>query len=244
MNRTVFNMAVLLTSMRNLPEDCVEQGNSGSKPDYTIYWSGLTYQVHRETVDKLIGKLKGEIPAPPETRTILDSISGSFSSGQMTALMGPSGAGKTTLLECLIGKRVRGLSGSIKVTKSSSLSSINIAIVPQSSDFFDYLTVFETINYSSRLKNSSTIDFDHDKQVNRILLRLDLERVKSSTVSTLSGSERKRLSIAIEIVSKPNLLVLDEPTTGLDSFAAQRVSTTLMLPSERERVRRIMTNTV
>ena len=224
------DMSVQLRSVRQLTDDDVD-GNASAAPVglYVIYWIKLTYIVCRGSVDKLIGKLKGESPVPPDSRTILDSVSGSVTSGQMTALMGPSGAGKTTLLECLIGKRQKGLSGQVKVKLQDCNVQINLALVPQKSDFFESLTVFETINYSSRLKNSSIREFNHDSVTKEVIKKLDLEKVQSRSVSTLSGSEKKRLSIGIEIVSHPNLLVLDEPTTGLDSFAADSVCSNAVL---------------
>lgn len=223
---------VRLKSITKLSGEEVSTSND-QQTDYTIYWNNLTYKVYRAETDKLIGRVKGESPVPPDTRIILNSICGSFSSRQMTALMGPSGAGKTTLLECLIGKRRIGLSGNIQVQRrcsnasishqSSSASSISLAIVPQMSDFFEYLTLSETLKYASHLKNSSKKDIDHESIARSLVRKLDLELVTNSPVKNLSGSERKRLSVGTEIVSRPNLLVLDEPTTGLDSFSAQKV---------------------
>ena len=200
---------------------------SNNTSEYIIYFNNLTYKVYRASIDKILSKIKNERPIPPDSRIILSAICGSFASSQMTALMGPSGAGKTTLLECLVGKRQIGLSGEIKVKRgrSSSGTKINLALVPQVGNFYGVLTVFETIQYSSLMKNSNSKNFNHHKVTLGIIRKFDLGRVKESLVSSLSGSELKRLAIGIEIVSAPNLLVLDEPTTGLDSFSAQKVLT-------------------
>ena len=213
---------VRLKSVTKLTGEGVSTTND-QQTDYIIYWNNLTYKVYRAETDKLIGKLKGENPVPSDTRIILNSICGSFSSRQMSALMGPSGAGKTTLLECLIGKRRIGLSGNIQVQRRCSSVPISLAIVPQMSEFFEYLTLLETLKYASHLKNSGKKDIDHESIARSLVRKLHLELVRNSVVRNLSGSERKRLSVGIEIVSRPNLLVLDEPTTGLDSFAAQKV---------------------
>lgn len=200
---------------------------SNNTSEYIIYFKNLTYKVYRAGIDKILSKIKNERPTLPDSRIILSAICGSFASSQMTALMGPSGAGKTTLLECLVGKRQIGLSGEIKIKRghSSSGTKINSALVPQVGNFYGVLTVFETIHYSSLMKNSNLKNFNHHKVTLDIIRKLDLGCVKESLVSSLSGSELKRLAIGIEIVSAPNLLVLDEPTTGLDSFSAQKVLT-------------------
>ena len=222
---------IRLKSVKPLEED-INPIELVLSPMYTVYWKNLTYIVSRSAVDKAIGRAKRESPVPPDSRIILKAISGSMSSGQMTALMGPSGAGKTTLLECVIGKRHSGLSGQIMVKRRNSDVEINLAFLPQSGHYFEVLTVFETINYSSQLKNSLDMSYDHNGTTRLIIERLDLGHVQANVISSLSGSERKRLAIGIEIVSSPNFLVLDEPTTGLDSFAARKVMSTRRILSQ------------
>lgn len=170
------------------------------------------------------------------SKTILENSYGWLRSGQMLALMGPSGAGKSTLLECLIGKRVSSRSGEVFI-RGCSLSSAKIAFIPQEDNYFDVLTVRESVMFASKFMNSTrrlngALDtfsdlshrnhscFDakyHKLLVDEILLKLGLDVCADVRVISCSGGQRKKLSIAQELVAKPSLLILDEPTSGLDS---------------------------
>lgn len=170
------------------------------------------------------------------SRTILESSCGWLKSGQMLALMGPSGAGKSTLLECLIGKRVNGRSGEVFI-RGSQLENTKVAFIPQEDHYFDVLTVRECVLYASKFMNSTRtlnkkldpitdpsgrrhLKLDekyHKLLVDDVLTKLGLDVCADTRVVSCSGGQRKRLSIAQELVGKPSLLILDEPTSGLDS---------------------------
>lgn len=194
-----------------------------SKEGFRVIWKNLIYKVNMYSLFNHMMNVAFDTVPKSYKRTILKGISGSFESGKMTALMGPSGAGKTTLLECLIGKRVKGLSGEIKVeplNRSDKIPKIDLAIIPQLDSFFENITPREAILYSSKLKNCHG-SFRHDEIVQELIDRLELNSCSELETVRLSGSQRKRLSIACDLVSKPNFLVLDEPTTGLDAYAAR-----------------------
>lgn len=201
----------------------VDQVTGQSKEGFRVFWRNIIYKIDMYTAANHLMNIMFDTVPKSYRRTILRGVSGSFESGKVTALMGPSGAGKTTLLECLIGKRVKGLSGEIKVqslARYGRIPKIEMAIIPQLDSFFEQITPREAIYYSSKLKNCNG-SFHHDEIVQELIDRLELNSCSELETKRLSGSQRKRLSIACDLVSKPNFLVLDEPTTGLDAYAAR-----------------------
>lgn len=159
-------------------------------------------------------------------------------SRELLAVMGPSGCGKTTLLNIFAGRlstlndgRVGGVLsfGSKGGGDSCLLSTRAIAYVLQEDEFFSHLTVRETLLISCHFRLSTEVSIREKVGiVNTLLSGLGLTEIQdnfvgSSTRRGISGGERKRLSIATQLVSLPKLFILDEPTSGLDSFQAQRV---------------------
>lgn len=157
-------------------------------------------------------------------KEILQPMNGFITAGTMTALMGPSGAGKTTLLNSICGKLRTGVTGEriINVPKSQE-NSIRIGFVPQNDSLFIQFTVYETVLFSSRLTNGTLSKQEHISRVKSILKQLDLTKFSDQKVSKLSGGQLKRTCIAVELISNPKILLLDEPTTGLDSANAENV---------------------
>lgn len=204
---------------------------------FEVYWSHVKYRVYRGVIDIAVSKFSGQDVNP--SRMVLKDVSGSFKSGEMTALMGPSGAGKTSLMETLIGKRVTGLSGEIKCKSGKK---IRMALIPQYETLFEELRVDESLVISSKLKNGSSEPASfHNRKVNEIITQMDLTRVAKNNIKSLSGSEKKRLSIGMDLISSPDLLFLDEPTTGLDSFTAKTIIEHLAVVAKRENMAVVMT---
>jgi len=181
-------------------------------------------------------KKKGE----PD-RVILDgSIRGVAKPGRMLAIMGPSGSGKTTTLHAIAGKvkydkRIT-LSGKrfINGEPVTGDSLIPMAFVEQEVNFFPHMTVKETLDFQVELKMGSTLKTksERDKLVKELMGQLGLTKsantiVGNAKIRGLSGGERKRLSIACEMISSPPVIMLDEPTSGLDSYQATQVVETL-----------------
>jgi ABC-type multidrug transport system ATPase subunit len=133
--------------------------------------------------------------------------------------MGPSGAGKSSLLECVCGKRSKGLSGDIHI---SGTDTIKVGFVEQFDHLLDHLTVKESLIFASRLRNADRQYVDHETIALNLIEKLGLEVCTQTYAIGCSGGQRKRLSIALELVSKANILVLDEPTSGLDSSATSQ----------------------
>ncbi|KAL8142157.1 hypothetical protein V2J09_015189 [Rumex salicifolius] len=162
---------------------------------------------------------------------ILKGITGSVKPGEILALMGPSGSGKTTLLRIIGGRLQENIKGTITYNDIPYLPAIKrrIGFVSQDDILFPQLTVEETLVFAAylRLPNSMSRKQKFDR-VEMIIKELGLERCRHTKIGGgltkgISGGERKRTSIAYEILVDPSLLLLDEPTSGLDSTAANRL---------------------
>jgi ABC-type multidrug transport system ATPase subunit len=154
-------------------------------------------------------------------RTLVESVSLAFVPGELVAIVGRSGAGKTSLLRALAGLRPP-TSGSIHVNARARA----IGYVPQDDIVHAELTVSETIRFAAQLRHR----FDERAlgvTVANTIDVLDLTDRADDIVGTLSGGQRKRVSIATEIVTRPDACLLDEPTSGLDAQAADELVRTL-----------------
>uniref|UniRef100_W8AXI7 ATP-binding cassette sub-family G member 1 n=1 Tax=Ceratitis capitata TaxID=7213 RepID=W8AXI7_CERCA len=146
------------------------------------------------------------------TRQILRGVSGSFRNGQLSAIMGPSGAGKSSLLNALSGLRTSDVRGHIKIERKGS------CYITQEDNHQTLLSVEELMALSCNLK----IPYSKrkDELITEILENLHLNHRRDIYAEKLSGGERKRLSIALELVANPKIFFLDEPTSGLDEVTA------------------------
>ncbi|XP_012159163.1 ATP-binding cassette sub-family G member 1 isoform X2 [Ceratitis capitata] len=159
--------------------------------------------------------------------TILNDICGEFTSGRLTAILGPSGAGKTSILNVLSGFKATGVKGKfIFNEKERHLLAFRKAscYIPQDFALLDLLTVQETMCDSVDLKlPSETRAEEKLKIIDNIIQILNMEKCRHRLVRNLSGGERKRLSMAIELVTNPPVMFFDEPTSGLDSVASLQI---------------------
>jgi ABC-type multidrug transport system ATPase subunit len=147
---------------------------------------------------------------------LLDAVTTDVRAGEVVAIVGPSGAGKTTLLETLAGIRVP-TSGRVEY----GAPDVPIAFVPQDDIVHRDLTVAATVHYAARLRlPSGTSRPEIDEAATRTLAMLGLSDRGRQSVGSLSGGQRKRVSLATELVVRPAVCFLDEPTAGLDPIAA------------------------
>ncbi len=163
------------------------------------------------------------------TRQLLAEVSLQFVPGEMVAIIGGSGAGKTTLLRSLAGV-VQPSTGAVYAhgTDISRSDSSAIGYVPQDDIIHLDLPLSRTLMYAARLRMAKTATAtDIWSAVERVLVDLDLSQHAATPVRNLSGGQRKRASIAVELLNRPDILVLDEPTSGLDPGTAREVLTVL-----------------
>ncbi|KAG5320042.1 ABCG1 protein, partial [Acromyrmex heyeri] len=154
-------------------------------------------------------------------KIILNNVTGHFEPGKITVIIGPSGSGKTTLLKIISGKQQVDIRGTITVNgakQNRKMFRKQVSYVPQQFDLLPYLTTRETLYVAARLK----LSVNQNKQaicsmVNDIAKRFNLSNCLDTLANKLSGGERKRLSIGIEMFVQPSVFLLDEPTSGLDS---------------------------
>ncbi|KAF8387704.1 hypothetical protein HHK36_026358 [Tetracentron sinense] len=161
---------------------------------------------------------------------LLHDITGAFRPGVLTALMGVSGAGKTTLMDVLSGRKTGGtiegeirIGGYLKVQETFARIS---GYCEQTDIHSPLITVEESVIYSAWLRLPPQIDSNTKADfVNEVLETIELDEIKDALVgipgvSGLSTEQRKRLTIAVELVANPSIIFMDEPTSGLDARAA------------------------
>ncbi|CAJ1977427.1 unnamed protein product [Sphenostylis stenocarpa] len=231
----------------NDPDDTPENGSDDAEaPDagkvtpVTIRWRNINCSLSDNSSKSV--------------RFLLKNVSGEARPGRLLAIMGPSGSGKTTLLNVLAGQLTASprlhLSGVLEFNgKHGSKNAYKFAYVRQEDLFFSQLTVRETLSLATELQlpNISSAE-ERDEFVNNLLFKLGLVRllcipelvlvqsgycycadtnVGDAKVRGISGGEKKRLSLACELLASPSVIFADEPTTGLDAFQAEKVMETL-----------------
>ncbi|MFT3945299.1 MAG: ABC transporter ATP-binding protein [Ancrocorticia sp.] len=154
----------------------------------------------------------------------LNGMSFRLNAGAIHVLLGPNGAGKTTSLEMAVGLR-RPDSGSVRTLGLDPLArgaelQQRVSLQPQEVTVFEYLRVGEILDMWASL-------YDNPHPREEILASLDLANLTDRQITKLSGGQKQRLNVALAMVSKPDLLILDEPSTGLDPRARETLWDTL-----------------
>ncbi|MGP3691510.1 ATP-binding cassette domain-containing protein [Streptomyces sp. IBSNAI002] len=154
-------------------------------------------------------------------KTLLDDVTLSFPGRSLIAVIGPSGSGKSTLLRALTGyqpaDRGEVRYNGLDLYQHFHLLRREIGFVPQDDILHTQLTVRAALRYAARLRcPAGTSEEDGHRRTEQVLAELGLTHRGEARIATLSGGQRKRVSVALELLTKPSLLFLDEPTSGLD----------------------------
>ncbi|XP_021903944.1 LOW QUALITY PROTEIN: pleiotropic drug resistance protein 2-like [Carica papaya] len=168
---------------------------------------------------------------------LLNDVSGAFKPGVLTALVGVSGAGKTTLMDVLAGRKTEGyIEGEINISgfpKNQATFARISGYCEQNDIHSPHVTVYESLLYSAWLRLAKDITAKTRKMfVEEIMELVELNPLRNSIVGIpgvagLSTEQRKRLTIAVELVANPSIIFMDEPTSGLDARAAAIVMRTV-----------------
>ncbi len=199
-------------------------------PRFSLVFDTITCEIQTKATSVATPPPGNSKPSGP--RMVLKGISGVVRPGEMVAIIGPSGAGKSTLLDILADRRRAGVHGFIGLDNDSYRAPHRkdvIHYVLQEDKMMETQTVREAITFSATLRlprgtSAETIAI----AVQRVLDDLSLSHIADSPIGSsdaggISGGERKRVAIGMELVTAPGMLLLDEPTTGLDSANAELV---------------------
>jgi ABC-type multidrug transport system ATPase subunit len=182
-------------------------------------------------------------------KTLLDDISLGAHPGTLTAVIGPSGAGKSTFARLVAGythptKGTVSFEGHSVHREYASLRS-RIGMVPQDDVVHGQLTVQQALMYAAELRlPPDTTKADRAQVVARVIEELEMTQHLHTRVNKLSGGQRKRASVALELLTGPSLLILDEPTSGLDPALDRQVMTMLRQLADAGRVVLVVTHSL
>uniref|UniRef100_A0A8D7ZXK3 Protein brown n=1 Tax=Culex pipiens TaxID=7175 RepID=A0A8D7ZXK3_CULPI len=194
-----------------------EEGTTSASSPVLLEWMNLSVRIGS-------GRTWSFKKKPADSAYILKHATGAVRSGDLVAVMGSSGSGKTTMLAAVSMRLTADVQGSVLInglfvnpTQMKRLS----GFVPQFEIALNSLTVREHLTFVAKLKGVGRA------QMKSVINELNLEQCASTRISHLSGGERKKVNLAGELLTEPDVLFCDEPTTGLDSFSALAVINTL-----------------
>jgi ABC-type multidrug transport system ATPase subunit len=165
---------------------------------------------------------------------LLQPLSLAIEPGELVAVVGGSGAGKTTLLETMAGLRRPSSGAVIYDGRAAALPAGEIGFVPQDDIIHRALPLRRTLRYAARLRLPADTSPDEiDRIVDETLRDLELAERSDVVVGALSGGQRKRASIAVELLTRPRVFFLDEPTSGLDPATSAEVLSILRRLADR-----------
>ncbi len=177
------------------------------------------------TLTKDQRKIVGESELRPKSFTAVDSISFKCESGSVFALIGPNGSGKTTTLR-MIATMISPTSGAIKINDKDvsidgRLARKSIGFMTNQTALYDRLSPYEMVKYFADLNSMDKSIFD--KRCKDIFDRLNMNTFANKRIGTLSSGMKQKTSIARTIIHDPDIIVFDEPTTGLDVMTSRSI---------------------
>jgi len=174
----------------------------------------------------------------PDDQLLLSELSVRFPKKHFSAILGPSGCGKSTLLKVIAGLREPTL-GHVAwegrdLSVEGDMDPHEIGYVPQFSIAYDLLTVWESVESALRLRVSGLSAAEREARIEQILREVGLEEISDREVRVLSGGQKRRLALALEMVSSPHLLLCDEVTSGLDPKAEDEIANLMHQIAQRD----------
>ncbi len=217
----------------------------------TFIYSGnkVFYKVNPEGIALSIRQLNKEVPAKGGKKTILDKVDCTIGANEFVAIIGGSGAGKTTLMTAMSGfdTQVTGdvYCNGINLRDNFQTLKNVIGFVPQQDIIYENITLKKMLYYTAKLKMpEDTTKEEIDKRILDVLKMVELDSHQDTYIRRLSGGQKKRASIAVELLANPGLFFLDEPTSGLDPGTEQHLMHTLSkLSKEQEKTIVMVTHT-
>jgi ABC transport system ATP-binding/permease protein len=185
----------------------------------------------REYIGNVTIEVSGVVVNAPNGNRLLDPVSLSIFPSELVALMGPAGAGKTTFLKAVNGYTVpasgRVLFNGNDLYQYYDLFRQQMSYVPQDDIVHPQLTVREALYFTAKLRTDLT-DPEIDQRIKQVLASLEIQDKENTIIGSpekkvLSGGQRKRVNIAMELIAKAPVIFLDEPTSGLSSYDAENV---------------------
>ena len=196
--------------------------------DYVFIYTGykLCYFCNEQLVKQLVIKIEERsVRKLLKKQVLLQDINLSINEGEMVMILGGSGAGKTTFINAILGyEKAKGTieHNNVNLYKEYNKVKGDMGFVPQQDLLRLEDTVYATLSNAAEMKmDSKTTKQERESRIDYVLNSLGLTRERDSVVKKLSGGQRKRLSIAVELVSNPSLFILDEPDSGLDGIMAK-----------------------
>jgi Cu-processing system ATP-binding protein len=165
---------------------------------------------------------------------VLDTINATFKNGQVVSLIGPNGSGKTTLIKCILGM-VKANSGTIHVNgkqiNGDPLYRGNIGYMPQIGRYPDNMKVGQLFNMMKKIRMIPETKLDTD-----LLVKFNLVSIFEKPMRTLSGGTRQKVSAALAFYFNPDILILDEPTAGLDPLSSEILKEKILEAKDRNKL--------
>jgi ABC-type multidrug transport system ATPase subunit len=232
---------------RRVPRATLSPGDVFTIGRHEFLWDGRAVYQHDDSgptsviADDLTVRVKGA--------TLLDDVSFVLRHGTLLAVIGPSGCGKSTLLRSLTGFRKPAMGNILYDGKDLyehySELRYRIGMVPQDDVLHHQLTVRTALRFAAALRFASDVSRkERWTRVNEVIDLLGLSHRTKHRVDKLSGGQRKRTSVALELLTEPSLLALDEPTSGLDPALDKEVMRELRLLADRGRTIVVVTHSV